>query len=108
MVPNVQEVRQIATWCNSCILRVESPTARSYFKASPAYFVSEPVVTALLAARFPRRVIVCPDRSSGQQGHRGDKNSDLHARLLEFCSVAVHLVVRSRARARIDKETPPS
>ena len=56
MVPDVQEVRQVATWCNSCILRVQSPTARSYFKASPPYFVSEPVVTALLATRFPRRV----------------------------------------------------
>lgn len=56
MVPDVQEVRQVATWCNSCILRVESETARLYFKASPAYFVNEAVVTALLAAHFPRRV----------------------------------------------------
>ena len=55
-VPGVKEVRQFATWCNSCILRVQSPNARSYFKASPAYFMSEPVVTALLAERFPRRV----------------------------------------------------
>ena len=54
-MPNVEGVAQFATWCNSCILRVETAGSRYYFKASPAYFAQEPIVTAMLGELFPRR-----------------------------------------------------
>lgn len=55
VLSGVSEVRQYATWCVSCILRVGSTAGRSYFKASPAYFAHEPAVTALLAEHLPGR-----------------------------------------------------
>jgi hypothetical protein len=55
VLPDVFHVRQFATWCNSCILRVEAAAGRSYVKASPAYFAREPIVTAMLAELFPGR-----------------------------------------------------
>lgn len=55
MLPDVSQVRQFATWCVSCILRVQSNRGRSWFKASPAYFAQEPVVMAMLADLFPGR-----------------------------------------------------
>ena len=65
-MPHVTRVAQFATWCNSCILRVETADGRYYFKASPDYFAQEPVVTAMLGERFPRKtprtVAVEPER----------------------------------------------
>lgn len=55
MLTGVSDVRQFATWCNSCILTVRSDRGRSWFKASPASFANEPEVMATLAALFPRR-----------------------------------------------------
>ncbi len=55
VLPDVSHVGQFATWCNSCILRVGTAAGRSYFKASPAYFAREPIVTAMLAELFPGR-----------------------------------------------------
>jgi hypothetical protein len=55
VLPDVFHVRQFATWCNSCILRVGAAAGRSYVKASPAYFAREPIVTAMLAELFPGR-----------------------------------------------------
>lgn len=55
MLPDVSQVRQFATWCISCILRVQSNRGRSWFKSSPAYFPHEPVVMAMLADLFPGR-----------------------------------------------------
>ena len=56
MVPDVEEVRQVATWCNSCILRVQSKTRARISRPRPPTSSIRPVVTALLAAHFPRRV----------------------------------------------------
>ena len=80
-IADVTEVRQFATWCNSCILRVESAAGRSFFKASPAYFVSEPIVTELLAEHFPGRVpdVLARDAERGWMvlEDLGDEPADL-------------------------------
>jgi Phosphotransferase enzyme family len=55
VLPGVSEVRQFATWCNSCVLRVTSTRGRSWFKAVPTFWASEPAVTAMLAELFPGR-----------------------------------------------------
>ena len=49
VLPGVSEVRQFATWCNSCILRVTSVRGRSWFKAVPAHWAREPAVMVMLA-----------------------------------------------------------
>jgi hypothetical protein len=36
VVPEVSDVQQFATWCNSCVLRVTSANGRLWFKAVPA------------------------------------------------------------------------
>jgi aminoglycoside phosphotransferase (APT) family kinase protein len=51
--PDVTEVRQFATWCVSCILRVTSPRGRSWCKAVPAHWAREATVTAVLADLLP-------------------------------------------------------
>ena len=53
ILPGASEVRQFATWCNSCVLRVTSPRGRSWFKAVAAHWFREPAVTATLADLFP-------------------------------------------------------
>ncbi len=55
VLPGVSEVRQFATWCNSCVLRVTSARGRSWFKAVPAYWAREPAVMAMLAELLPGR-----------------------------------------------------
>jgi aminoglycoside/choline kinase family phosphotransferase len=55
VLPGVSEVRQFATWCNSCVLRVTSARGRSWFKAVPDAWASEPSVTAMLAELLPSR-----------------------------------------------------
>ncbi len=52
-LPGVTEVRQFATWCVSCILRVTSPRGRSWCKAVPAHWAREATVTAMLAELLP-------------------------------------------------------
>jgi Phosphotransferase enzyme family len=54
-LPAVSDVRQYATWCVSCILRVTSPLGTSWFKATPASFAREPAVTSMLADLVPGR-----------------------------------------------------
>jgi aminoglycoside phosphotransferase (APT) family kinase protein len=53
VLPGVTEVRQFATWCVSCILRVTSPRGRSWYKAVPARWARETTATALLADLLP-------------------------------------------------------
>ena len=53
VLPGVTEVRQFATWCVSCILRVTSPRGRSWCKAVPAHWAREATVTAALADLLP-------------------------------------------------------
>ena len=55
VLPGVSEVRQFATWCNSCVLRVTSARGRSWFKAVPVYWAREPMVMAMLAKLLPGR-----------------------------------------------------
>jgi len=53
VLPGVAEVRQFATWCVSCILRVTSPRGRSWYKAVPAHWARETTATVLLADLLP-------------------------------------------------------
>jgi aminoglycoside phosphotransferase (APT) family kinase protein len=53
VLPGVTEVRQFATWCVSCIMRVSSPRGRSWCKAVPDHWAREATVTALLADLLP-------------------------------------------------------
>jgi len=53
VLPGVTEVRQFATWCVSCIMRVTAPRGRSWCKAVPAHWAREATVTALLADLLP-------------------------------------------------------
>lgn len=52
-LPGVTEVRQFATWCVSCILRVTSQRGRSWCKAVPTHWAREAAVTAALADLLP-------------------------------------------------------
>ena len=64
---DVDEIAQYATWCNSCILRVEASGRVMYLKASPEYFFREAEVTAMLGRFFPGAVpeVVALERSRG-------------------------------------------
>jgi hypothetical protein len=52
-LPRVTEVHQYATWANSCVLSVASEGGRAWFKATIAYFETEPVVTELIGELLP-------------------------------------------------------
>ena len=55
VLPDVSEVRQFASWCNSCILRITSAGGRVWFKAVHPHWAGEPAVTAMLADLLPGR-----------------------------------------------------
>jgi hypothetical protein len=67
VVPGVDEIAQYATWCNSCILRVQESGRTLYLKASPEYFLREADITSLLERFFPGEVphVVALERSRG-------------------------------------------
>jgi hypothetical protein len=67
VVSGVEAIAQHATWCNSCVLRIETSGSALYFKASPEYFFREAEVTAMLGRFFPDAVprVVALDRSRG-------------------------------------------
>jgi aminoglycoside phosphotransferase (APT) family kinase protein len=61
-LPGDVEVRQFATWCNSSVLRVGTPSGRFWFKAVAEHWFPEPAVTRILGDLFPGRtprVIEC-------------------------------------------------
>jgi aminoglycoside phosphotransferase (APT) family kinase protein len=67
VVTGVTAITQHATWCNSCVLRVETSGEAFYLKASPGYFLREGEVTAMLGRLFPVAVprVVALERSRG-------------------------------------------
>jgi phosphotransferase family enzyme len=55
VLPDVSEIRQFSSWCNSCILRVDAPTGRAWFKAVHTNWREEPAITDTLARLLPGR-----------------------------------------------------
>ena len=53
-LPGTLRIDQFATWAVSTLHRVETAAGRYYFKAAPALFRHEAVVTEMLADRFPK------------------------------------------------------
>ena len=55
VLDGVSEVRQYASWCNSCVLRVTHADGRAWFKAVHAHWAREPAISAMLAELLPGR-----------------------------------------------------
>jgi hypothetical protein len=54
--PPIAAIEQVKSWGISCVLRAHTADGDAYFKAVPALFAQEPVVTQALAMRYPANI----------------------------------------------------
>lgn len=102
-VTPISPIEQVQVWARSCTLRVDTTEGRFYFKAVHPLFAVEPVLTRVLAKRYPDNLpqVVAVDGARGWMlvrdfgGERLDECQDItqwEAALRSFARLQVDMV----------------